>query len=391
MSVIPAISLVKGAIPKSLRTVRFGLVVHPASVDRHLKSTIENLLDYASLKVTALFGPQHGIRGETQDNMVEWEGFRDPKTGLPVFSLYGEHRKPTTEMLDLVDCMVIDLQDVGSRYYTFLWTMALVMEACMECGKAVLVLDRPNPISCLDIEGPLVEEGYFSFVGLHPLPVRHGMTIGEVAQYLQDRFYPGLQLHVIKMKGYRRRMYFDDTGLPWVMPSPNMPTIDTALVYPGQCLLEGTTISEGRGTTKPFEVFGAPFINPDALLKRLRDFPLRGVVFRPMYFIPTFHKFAGQLCGGIQLHVTDRRHFRPFKTSVAILKAIRELYPKERLWRDPPYEYEYEKLPIDILSGSDRLRHEIDQGVSLKDSQSWWTAQAEDFDKSFRKKYLLYQ
>ncbi len=391
MSVIPAISLINSAFPKTLRNSRLGLVLHPASVDRRLIHTLDVFLNHSSLNVTALFGPQHGIRGETQDNMIEWEGFEDPKTGLPVFSLYGQHRKPTPQMLDLMDCMVIDLQDVGSRYYTFIWTMALIMEACEEADKAVVVLDRPNPIGGITFEGPVLDEAYSSFVGLKPLPIRHGMTIGEVAQYLQDRFYSRLQLYVLMMRGYRRNMYFDDTGLPWVMPSPNMPTIDTALVYPGQCLLEGTTLSEGRGTTRPFEIFGAPFIDPDVLLKRLKDFRLKGVVFRPLYFIPTFQKHKDLLCGGIQIHITDRSVYRPFKTSVAILKAIRELYPNQPLWRDPPYEYEYEKLPIDILAGTERLRHDIDSGVGLRQMELWWLDEAEDFDKNFRRQYLLYQ
>ncbi|MCX8027972.1 MAG: DUF1343 domain-containing protein [Thermodesulfovibrionales bacterium] len=366
------------------------MLVHPASINRFINHTFDVIKGIKGINITALFGPQHGIRGETQDNMIEWEGFIDSKTGIPIFSLYGKHREPTNQMLDLIDILIVDLQDVGSRYYTFIWTLALVMKRCEEMSKTVVVLDRPNPINGVDIEGNVLNLEFASFVGLKPLPVRHGMTIGEIALYLKDRYYKTLDLHVIAMKRWKRRLFFDQTSLPWVMPSPNMPTIDTAIVYPGQCLLEGTILSEGRGTTRPFEIFGAPFIDPDKLVKRLKDYNPRGVVFRPMYFIPTFQKHAGVLCGGAQIHVVDRMAFTPFKTTVCILKAVSDLYPKVKLWRDPPYEYEFVKPPIDIIAGTDKLRFDIEQGKPLDEMQCWWMCECMEFDKSVRKKYLLY-
>ncbi len=377
--------------PRRLRGVRAGLLVHPASINKRFEHAIDIALRSKGFEVRALFGPQHGIRGETQDNMIEWEGFRDKRTGLPVYSLYGEVRKPTPEMLRDMDVLIIDLQDVGSRYYTFIWTMELCLQACYEENKAVVILDRPNPLSGTLIEGPVLREDHASFVGLRPLPVRHGMTIGEMGIYLRDRFYPSLFLHVITMKNWQRRMWFDDSGLPWVMPSPNMPTLDTAMVYPGQCLLEGTNISEGRGTTRPFEIFGAPFIDPYVLIKRLKDFRLSGVIFRPLYFQPTFHKYAGMLCGGAQIHVTDRQRFRPFKTGVAIIKAIRELYPEEFRWKEPPYEYETRRLPIDILTGSERVRKGIEDGENLDSMEEWWQEECKGFDREVRRGFLIYK
>ncbi len=244
--------------PKGLRGARVGLLVHPASVNRKLEHAADLFLRSRKLTLKVLFGPQHGIRGETQDNMIEWEGFRDGRTGLPVFSLYGHTRKPESAMLEDIDVMVIDLQDIGSRYYTFIWTMELCMQSCLEAGKPVVVLDRPNPIGGTLVEGPVLDEQCASFVGQRPLPVRHGMSMGEIALYLKESFYPGLELHIVPMQGWQRKMWFDNTKLPWVLPSPNMPAIDTASVYPGMCLLEGTMVSEGRGTTRPFEISAPP-------------------------------------------------------------------------------------------------------------------------------------
>lgn len=384
------LDLVNIKFPKPLKDSRLGLVIHPASVNRQLIHAYDVFLHNNNFKVTSFFGPQHGIRGETQDNMIEWQGFKDLKTGLPVYSLYGEIRKPSWEMLKDNDCLVIDLQDVGARYYTFIWTMDLIMEACKELSKSLVILDRPNPIGCAQTEGAVLDIEFSSFVGLKPLPIRHGMTIGEIALYLKDNYHKSLDLHIIKMNGYKRSMYFDQTGLPWVMPSPNMPTLDTAIVYPGQCLLEGTTISEGRGTTRPFEIFGAPFIDPDKLIKRLKDFELTGCIFRPIYFIPTFQKHSGMLCGGAQIHVTNREKFKPFKISVAIIKTIIDLYPNEKIWRDPPYEYEFEKLPFDIIAGTDKLRLDLEKDKSLNEIMDWCDEQLIKFNKSVRDKYLIY-
>ncbi len=375
--------------PKDLKGARIGLLVHPASVNSRLEHAITVLRRARKFQLAVLFGPQHGIFGQTQDNMVEWEGFRDAATGLPVYSLYGATRKPGTEMLENFDVLVVDMQDVGSRYYTFIWTLELCMESCNEAGKSVVVLDRPNPINGQSVEGPMLKADFASFVGLKPIPVRHGMTIGEIGSYLQASFHPALDYRVIAMQGWKRKMWFDHTGLPWVMPSPNMPTLDTALVYPGMCLFEATNVSEGRGTTHPFEIFGAPFIHPETIVNVLKEFKLPGVVFRPLSFQPMFQKHTGLLCGGAQIHVTDRQRFRPFKTGVAILKAIHNTYPRDFKWNNPPYEYEEVNLPIDILAGSDQLRKDIESWKDLEEIETWWKDEARTFGK-IRKTFLLY-
>ncbi len=341
---------------------RVGLLVHPASVVRRLTHAARIMHAASEFELVALFGPQHGIRGETQDNMVEWDGFTDRDTGLVNYSLYGDTRQPTTEMLSGLDTLVIDLQDVGARYYTFTWTMLLCLEACAAAGKRVVVLDRPNPLGGEVREGAVLDMDYQSFVGLGPIPTRHGLTMGELAVYFQRQFELDVELDVVWMRGWRRRHWFDQTGLPWVMPSPNMPTLDTAVVYPGFCLLEGTQLSEGRGTTRPFEIFGAPFIDPLRLTARLAEYTLPGVVFRPLHFEPTFQKHAGRLCGGAQMHVTDRAAFRSVLTAVVVLATVRELWPADFRWLEPPYEYETSKPPIDILAGGTWLRDGVDAG-----------------------------
>lgn len=390
MPVQTGLDRIEKAWPKQLKGARVGLVVHPASVNRRLEYAVNVMLNSKKFKLKALFGPEHGIHGETQDNMIEWKGFTDKKTGLPVYSLYSHTRKPEPEMLKDIDVMAIDMQDVGARYYTFIWTMELCLWACLENDKSVVILDRPNPIGGHITEGPLLDMDYTSFVGQRPLPVRHGMTIGEIGSYLKNEFYQSLDFHAVPMKGWKRKMFFDETNLPWVLPSPNMPTLDTAIVYPGMCLLEGTMLSEGRGTTRPFEIFGAPFIEPEALVKRLDEFRLPGVIFRPMYFQPTFQKHAGKLCGGAQIHVIDREKFNPFKTGVAIIKVVHELYPEEFQWKQPPYEYETLKMPIDLLAGSSRLRNDIENGVNLDDMEEWWNEECSSFTKAVRMRYLLY-
>ncbi len=389
-SILTGLDRIDTVWPKDLKGSRAGLVVHPASINRKIEHAVQVCIGTKKFRLAALFGPQHGILGQTQDNMVEWEGFRDASTGLPVYSLYGKTRKPLPATLDGIDVLVIDLQDAGSRYYTFIWTLELCMQACHEAGKAVIILDRPDPITGSMTEGPVLDPDFASFVGLRPLPVRHGMTIGEIGIYLCAEFYPGLDLRVIPIKGWKRKMWFDETGLPWALPSPNMPTLDTALVYPGMCLLEGTNISEGRGTTRPFEIFGAPFVHPDTLVKALNDFKLPGVVFRPLSFQPTFQKYANTLCGGAQIHVIDREKFRPFKTGVAVLKTIHNTYPRDFAWKQPPYEYEEIKLPIDILAGTDRVRKDIEAWKDLGAMEKWWKEETKKFDKT-RKKYLIYK
>lgn len=360
---------------------RVGLLVHPASVDRRLVHAARIFHEAPEVDLRALFGPQHGILGQTQDNMVEWEGFTDPVTGVPVHSLYGDNRSPTPEMLGEIDVLVVDLQDVGARYYTFIWTLLLVMEACAAAGKRVVVLDRPNPLGGLDREGTVLDPAYRSFVGLAPIPMRHGLTVGELAAWFRDRFAPALDLGVVWMEGWRRSVWFPETGLPWVMPSPNMPTVDTAVVYPGFCLLEGTTLSEGRGTTRPFEIFGAPFIEPETLVRRLAAFDLPGAIFRPVSFEPTFQKHAGRLCGGAQLHVTDRTVFRSVLTATAVLAAIRELWPAGFRWKQPPYEYEHQKLPIDILTGGTGFRTDLEAGRPPREMAGTWRPALDEFDR----------
>ena len=385
------VDLLEKRWPRELKSADIGLLVHPASVNSGLSHTADVCLRSKKFRISSFFGPQHGIRGETQDNMIEWEGFRDRKTKIPVYSLYGSTRKPGPRMLKDIDVMVVDLQDIGSRYYTFIWTMYLVMAACHEQNKSVLIMDRPNPINGTAIEGPVLEPLYASFVGLKRLPIRHGMTMGELANYFKETYFPDLDLHIIRMEGWKRGMWFDECGLPWVLPSPNMPTLDTAAVYPGMCLLEGTNISEGRGTTRPFEIFGAPFIDPELLARNLKDMQLKGVIFRPLHFLPTFQKHAGMLCGGCQLHVTDRKIFKPLKTAAAVLKAIHDLYPGKLKWNRPPYEYEEKLLPIDILAGTDRFRKDIENSMPLDRMEQWWNSQLAEFNNKSRKRFLIYK
>jgi uncharacterized protein YbbC (DUF1343 family) len=361
---------------------------------------VVDALAAAQVNLTRLFGPEHGIRGEAQD-MIGVAGTCDPRTGIPVTSLYGETFESLlldpAELVDL-DVLLIDLQDVGSRYYTFIWTMALCLESAARAGVVVMVLDRPNPIGGAAVEGGEVLPGAESFVGLGSLPVRHGLTIGEVARLLcagmpwgGERFARPLDcdLQVVAMRGWQRGDLFEATGLPWVLPSPNMPTVDTALVYPGLCLLEGTNISEGRGTTRPFEILGAPFIDGYGLADRLAADGLPGVRFRPLSFRPTFHKFAGQVCGGVQIHVTDRVAFRPYLTGVAILRALHALAGEAFCWRTEKYEFVSDRLAIDLLTGGDAIRRGIEAGASLNDLRATWQA-AEDAFADRRRACLVY-
>ena len=340
------------------------------------------------MRLTALFGPEHGIAADAQD-LVEVGHSRDRATGLPVYSLYGETRVPTQAMLEDVDAMVYDVQDVGSRYYTFVYTMLHVMEACAREKKRVVVLDRPNPLGGEVVDGNLLELEYLSFVGMHPLVVRHGMTTGELALLFREELGLDVDLRVVPMKGWRRPMHYEDTGLPWVLPSPNIPTVDTAFVYPGGCLIEGTNLSEGRGTTRPFELVGAPWLDAHALERALDAERLPGVRFRAAAFTPTFQKHQGVLCHGVQLHVHDRERFPAFLTYLLLIHHARRQDPKRFAWRDPPYEYERVKLPIDILAGSDRVRKAIEQGVSPKQLASGFRKDAAAFRRR-RRKYLLY-
>jgi len=363
---------------RELRGRRVGLLAHPASVDRRLRHAVPLFHAGLGRDLRALFGPQHGLRGETQDNMIEWRGYVDPGTGVVAHSLYGEHRQPTADMLADLDVLVIDLQDVGARYYTFVWTMLLCLEACAAAGKQVLVLDRPNPLGRA-VEGNVLDPHWRSFVGLAPVPMRHGLSIGELARWLVAHARLDVDLAVKPLAGWRGDEPFEATGLPWVLPSPNMPTVDTAVVYPGACLLEGANLSEGRGTTRPFEILGAPWLDPARLVAALADTELPGAALRPLQFQPTFQKHAGRLCGGVQVHVTDRRRFRPVLTYVTLLATIRRLWPADFAWNPPPYEYEHEKLPIDILAGGTGLREAVDRGDSPRALVDGWQAEADAF------------
>lgn len=340
--------------PARFRQKRIGAVLHAASITSRYVPTLAVLESMAAdgrISMGALFGPQHGFEATTQDNMIEWSGYRHPRLDIPVHSLYGEHRKPTPEILESIDVLFLDLVDVGSRYYTFIWTLLLCLEACAELGLPVVVADRPNPINGVSIEGRPQEQDHLSFVGLHPIPIRHGKTIGELAAMFCQEKFPKADLTVLPLLDWDRTHYYDETGLPWVLPSPNMPTVETAVVYPGMCLLEGTNVSEGRGTTRPFELFGAPWIDGFAVARNLNHRNLAGVTFREAAFEPGFQKFAGEVCRGCQLHVTNRNHFRPVRTALEILHHLQETYPDEFRWKEPPYEYEREKLPIEILCG----------------------------------------
>jgi uncharacterized protein YbbC (DUF1343 family) len=373
-----------------LEGLRVGLIVHPASINSRFEHAADLFHQNERLKLTALFGPQHGIRGETQDNMIEWQTFTDSRTGLPAYSLYGETRKPTAEMLKDLDALVFDVQDVGTRVYTFIYTMALAMEASREHGKKFIVLDRPNPINGTHIEGNIHEAEFCSFVGMYPLPMRHGLTVGELALLFNKQFGINCDLEVVRMENWQRSMFYEETELPWVLPSPNIPTIDTAVVYPGAVMIEGTQVSEGRGTTKPFEMIGAPYVKPYDLIAELSKDHLPGVVFRPMHFQPTFHKFAGEICGGLQLHVTDRTTFKPVITSIRILSAIHKLYPNDFDWKQPPYEYVFDKLPFDVINGSANVCEQIMSGASVADIEAGWREPLEDFAE-LRNPYLLYE
>ncbi len=372
-----------------LKNQRVGLVVNPSSVDRDLRHAVDLLHERDDVRLTALFGPQHGIRGQTQDNMIEWEGFSDPRTGLPVYSLYGETRVPYPEMLENVDTLVFDMQDVGTRIYTFIYTMAHCMQAAARDGKRVVVLDRPNPINGLAVEGNTLELEYASFVGLYPMPTRHGMTVGELALLFNDEFGIHCDLEVVTMEDWRREMWFDATGQPWIMPSPNMPTLDTATVFPGMVHVEGTLVSEGRGTTRPFELVGAPHVDPYALVEALEAEALPGCRFRPCFFQPTFQKHAGVLCGGLQVHVTDRETFPSVLVGIAVLRAIYAQNSGAFAWKQPPYEYVHDKLPFDVIAGTATLREQIVAGTPLAEISAGWRADEAAF-KGRREKYLLY-
>lgn len=372
----------------SLAGKRLGLLCNQASTDATLRHSRDVLLEAYGDQLTCLFSPQHGFFSEKQDNMIESDHSTDPVTGLPVFSLYGERRKPDAAMFENLDVLLIDIVDVGTRVYTFLYTMAYCMEAAARYGKKVVVLDRPNPIGGA-VEGNILQDDCRSFVGLYSIPMRHGMTFGELALYINSEYKIGADLQVIAMEGWKPEMLFRDTGFPWVAPSPNMPTPETALVYPGQVIWEGTNCSEGRGTTLPFEFVGAPFWKHDAILQYLARTELPGCSFRPLVFQPTSGKWAEGACVGFQIHVTSPELFLPYRTSIALLQAVMCLYPEQFSYKKPPYEYEYERLPMDLILGDSALRKALEEGESVTSLEEKWQPELEHFQQE-RKKYLLY-
>lgn len=379
---------------RALHGKRLGLLVNPTAVDAQLRHVVDRVHATPGLELRCLFGPEHGVRGDAQD-MVGVGEARDSITGLPMHSLYGDSEAslhPRPEMLAGLDAVVFDIQDVGARYYTYVWTLLHMMQACAPLGVEVIVLDRPNPLGGVDVEGGAIAPGYFSFVGRVSCPNRHGMTVGEIARMVNETERIGCQLEVVTMDGWRREQLYDQTALPWVMPSPNMPSLDTAIVYPGMCLVEGSELSEGRGTTRPFELIGAPYCSyaeARGLTEALTREDLPGVLFRAVVFTPTFQKFAGKRCGGVSLHVVDRKTFRPYLTGVAVLRAFKQQFPRAFRWRTRRYEFVDDKPAVDLLAGGPQVREGIDAGLSLDAlAATWRPAEAEFVQR--RGKWLLY-
>jgi uncharacterized protein YbbC (DUF1343 family) len=383
--VITGLESILSELPSKLRGKRIGILCHAPSITKDYRHISDIFFSRKDCSLVALFGPQHGLHGQTQDNMIEWQTQIHPEFNIPLYSLYGKNRKPTPAMLDGIDIFLIDLQDVGARLYTYIWTVKLCMEACAEAGIPVWILERPNPIGRLPFDGPVLKKEFFTFVGGASIPLCHRMTLGEMALWIKEEYYHGCDLNIIWMKNWKRSTLFSDTDLPWVLPSPNMPTIQTALVYPGTVLIEALNLSEGRGTTIPFELFGAPFINSDKLKKNLNARHIGGCAFRSHDFIPTFHKFAGELCFGMQVHITDINQFKPVETSLEIFDAIIETSGPDALkFKLPPYEYEKNLMPFDILSGDSVMREVLISRKNLRIEKERWSDEIVEFKKEFR-------
>jgi uncharacterized protein YbbC (DUF1343 family) len=372
-----------------LRGARVGLVCNQASVDHSFQHAADLCHEHSKIKLTALFGPQHGIRGDVQDNMIETAHATDRKTGLPIYSLYSETREPTEEMLRDVDVIVVDLQDVGTRIYTFMYTMANCMRAAKRFGKKVIACDRPNPIGGTQVEGVVLDPAFASFVGQFPIATRHGMTMCELGRLFNAEFGIECDFETVTMDGWSRELWYDETDGPWVLPSPNIPTVDSASVFPGSVHLEGTQMSEGRGTTRPFELVGAPYIDADKFADELAKLGLPGVAFRSCVFVPTFQKHAGKACGGVQIHVTDRAVFEPAFAGIAIVRTAFDMYRDDFRWKDPPYEYEYDRNPFDLIAGTSKVREAFERGDSLHQIRDSWQEPLAEF-KRVRERFLLY-
>ena len=377
---------------KFLKGKTVGLIVNHTSIAGDGKHSIVHFKAHPSFKLKALFAPEHGLLGTAQD-MIHIKNEVDPMSGLQTKSLYGQSEDsliPETSSLEGIDNLIFDIQDVGSRYYTFIYTMANCMTICKQAGTRMVVCDRPNPINGVSLEGNLVEKPWRSFVGQYPLPNRHGMTAGELATLFNDHFGIHCDLKVIPMTGWDRNYWYDQTGMIWTPPSPNMPSLTTATVYPGMCLIEGTLLSEGRGTTLPFEQIGAPFIDPNKLVTWLEKEALPGVFFRPQYFKPMFQKHANEVCAGIQFHVTNRDLFKPLLTTIALIRAVAEIYPSQLEWRREPYEYVSDRLAIDLLYGNKGFREMVFKpDFSLKELETSWQEESAPF-LEVRKEFLIY-
>lgn len=375
---------------KRLRGQSLGLLANQASVDSNLRNAKDVISRLLPGQLRVLFGPQHGFTGEDQDNMVETDDFVDPELRIPAVSLYGRKAERLAQFLDAIDLLVIDLQDVGTRVYTFVSTMLLCLREAAKAGKRVLILDRPNPLGGLIVEGTLLRPEFYSIVGPYTLPMRHGMTMGELAYLFRDVLHDACELTVLPLKGWFRHMLWRDTGLRWIMPSPNMPFSETAQVYPGQVIWEGTNISEGRGTCRPFELFGAPFIDPLAIKKGLAPEVTEGCHLQEFYFKPTFNKWKNQRCGGFMIHVLDPLTYRPYRTSLALLEITRKTYAEEFEWRKPPYEYEFERLPIDLILGDSSIRTALEEGKRSMELIEECSQQLKGFIE-LRRPYLIYK
>jgi uncharacterized protein YbbC (DUF1343 family) len=377
------------APPGALAGKRLGLLCNQASTDYRFRHSRDLFLQYFPGQLTCLFSPQHGFFSARQDNMIESDHSIDSISGLPVYSLYGETRKPSPAMLAEIDVLLIDLVDVGTRVYTFIWTVVYCLQTAAEAGVKVVILDRPNPIGGR-IEGNVLKPEWSSFVGLLPIPMRHGLSVGEMALLCNQEMKIGAELEVIPVQGWQRDMLYPQTGRPWVFPSPNMPTFATALVYPGQVIWEGTNISEGRGTTLPFELVGAPFLAAQEVAHEIQKTSLPGCVFRPLAFEPTSGKWAGETCQGFQLHVTEPETFRPYRTSLVMLQALYKLYPHDFSYKEPPYEYEFERLPMDLIIGDHEVRRAIEQGEDVVQLEKSWRNDLREYEERIRS-VLLYE
>ena len=383
--VLTGLEQIRMTFPSDLKGKNVGVLCHAPSITFDFIHITDLLIKSNECRFVSIFGPQHGLSGQTQDNMIEWSSSIHPEFGIPVYSLYGEHRKPTGEMLNGLEAFIVDLQDVGARLYTYIWTVKLCMEACANAGIPVWILDRPNPVAKLPFDGPVLKEEYFTFVGGASIPLCHRMTIGEMALWIREKYLPECDLRIVWMKNWQRSSLFSDTGLPWVLPSPNMPTLQTALVYPGTVLSEALNLSEGRGTTIPFELLGAPYLNTSKLMKNLSARNIQGCAFRVHNFIPTFNKYSGQLCNGFQVHVTDPSVYRPVATAYEIFDAIMETSPEGSLkFNPPPYEYEYRLMPFDIFSGASVMRSSLLGRINPKVEFQRWENEISEFTGEFR-------